>query len=192
MPPERTACYQQREWQLSRKNTSFTLVKAVGCSAAIGNAKRVGHRCVGQPEQLRSEDHITWENPSAPWCDGRRGNALIASKNRQRSWKNRYRGDLLAKWFTSLIIFFKTLVMTSLALRGHHEHAGDSDCHGGNFVALNRQGPQMRYCLWAPECDATPLAAVHMCSAWSASRYRGWGEVHNEVWQGYQRHMHHL
>ena len=40
--------------------------------------------------------------------------------------------------------------MTSLALRGHHEHAGDSDCHGGNFVALNRQGPQMRYFLLAP------------------------------------------
>ena len=89
----------------------------------------------------------------------------------------------------------KTLAMTSLALRGHHEHAGDSDCHGGNFVALNRQGPQMRYCLWAPECDATPLAAVHMCSAWSAPRYHGRGEVqavHNEVWQASQRHMHHL
>ena len=56
--------------------------------------------------------------------------------------------------------------MTSLALRGHHKHVGDSDCHGGNFVALNRHGPQMRYCLWAPECDATPLGAVHMCSAW--------------------------
>ena len=38
---------------------TFTLVKAVGCSAAIGNAKRVGHRCVRQPEELRSEDHIT-------------------------------------------------------------------------------------------------------------------------------------
>ena len=38
---------------------TFTLVKAVGCSAAICNAKRVGHRCVGQPEELRSEDHIT-------------------------------------------------------------------------------------------------------------------------------------
>ena len=41
------------------ENTTFTLVQAVGCSAAIGNAKRVGHRCVGQPEELRSEDHIT-------------------------------------------------------------------------------------------------------------------------------------
>ena len=43
----------------SRNNATFTLVKAVGCSAAIGNAKIVGHRCVGQPEELRSEDHIT-------------------------------------------------------------------------------------------------------------------------------------
>ena len=41
------------------ENTTFTLDKPVGCSAAIGNAKRVGHRCVGQPEELRSEDHIT-------------------------------------------------------------------------------------------------------------------------------------
>ena len=75
--------------------------------------------------------------------------------------------------FLRIINIVKTLAMTSMALRGHHEHAGDSDCHGGNFVALNRQGPQMRYCLWAPECVATPLAAVHMCSAWSASRYHG-------------------
>ena len=67
-----------------------------------------------------------------------------------------------------------TLAMTSLALGGHHEHADDSDCHGGNFVALNRHGPQMRYCLWAPECDATPLAAVHMCSVWSASSEAGY------------------
>ena len=43
-----------------------------------------------------------------------------------------------------------TLAMTSLALGGHHDHADDSDCHGGNFVALNRQGPQMRYCLYGP------------------------------------------
>ena len=75
--------------------------------------------------------------------------------------------------FLRIINIVKTLAMTSLALRGHNEHAGDSDCHGGNFVAFNRQGPQMRYCLWAPECEATPLAAVHMCSAWSASMYRG-------------------
>ena len=43
-----------------------------------------------------------------------------------------------------------TLAMTSLALGGHYDHADDSDCHGGNFVALNRQGPQMRYCLYGP------------------------------------------
>ena len=75
--------------------------------------------------------------------------------------------------FLRIITIIKTLAMTSLALSGHHEHAGDSDCHGGNFVALNRQGLHMRYCLWAPVCDAKPLAAVHMCSAWSASSYRG-------------------
>ena len=64
--------------------------------------------------------------------------------------------------FRRIINIVKSLAMAILALRGDHEHAGDSDCHGGNFVALNRQGPQMRYFLWAPECDATPLAAVHI------------------------------
>ena len=84
----------------SRKNTTFTLVKAVGCSAAIGNAKRVGHRCVGQPEELRSDDHITWESPSAPWCEHRframEGGATHWSRPRTG---NRYRGDLLSEWF---------------------------------------------------------------------------------------------
>ena len=53
-------------------------------------------------------------------------------------------------YFLRIINIVMTLAMTSLALGGHHEHADDSDSHGGNFVALNRQGPQMRYCLWAP------------------------------------------
>ena len=34
--------------------------------------------------------------------------------------------------FLRIINIVKTLAMTSLALRGHHKHAGDSDCHGGN------------------------------------------------------------
>ena len=63
--------------------------------------------------------------------------------------------------------------MTSLALGGHHEHADDNYCHGGNFIALNRQGPQMRYCLWAPECDATPLAAVHILICALCGQRRG-------------------
>ena len=33
---------------------------------SIGNANRVGQRCVGQPEELRSEDQMTRENASAP------------------------------------------------------------------------------------------------------------------------------
>ena len=56
-------------------------------------------------------------------------------------------------WWNDLlriINIVNTFAMTSLASRGHHGHAGYSDCHGGNFVALNRQGPQMIYCLWAP------------------------------------------
>ena len=44
--------------------------------------------------------------------------------------------------FLRIINIVKTLAMTSLALGGHHEHAGDSNCHGGNFVALDRQGPK--------------------------------------------------
>ena len=36
---------------------------------SIGNAKRVGQRCVGRPEQLRSEDQITRENASVSLLD---------------------------------------------------------------------------------------------------------------------------
>ena len=42
------------------------LSKLLRVRRSIGNAKRVGQRCVGQPEQLRSEDQISRENASAP------------------------------------------------------------------------------------------------------------------------------
>ena len=42
------------------------LSKLLRVRRSIGNAKRVSQRCVGQPEQLRSEDKITRENASAP------------------------------------------------------------------------------------------------------------------------------
>ena len=70
--------------------------------------------------------------------DGRRGIALIASKNRQSIPRRR---TFWRNHFLRIINIVKTLAMMSLALREHHEHAGDSDCHGGNFVALDRQGP---------------------------------------------------
>ena len=39
---------------------------------SIGNANRVGQRCVGQPEELRSEDQMTRENASGRWKAGYR------------------------------------------------------------------------------------------------------------------------
>ena len=38
---------------------------------SMDNEKRVDQRCVGQPEQRRSEDQITRENAIAPWYDHR-------------------------------------------------------------------------------------------------------------------------
>ena len=35
-----------------------------------------------------------------------------------------------------IINIIMPLAMMSLALRGHREHVGDGDCHGGNFLAL--------------------------------------------------------
>ena len=67
---------------------------------AIGNAKRVGQRCVGQPEELRSVDQITRENASSPWCEHR----IRAMEDGATHWSrsrtgNRDRGDLLAEVF---------------------------------------------------------------------------------------------
>ena len=108
MPPKRTVCYQQREWQQahSRKRLPCTfwgcgnrtalalrlttdeeaiLSKLLLVRRSIGNSKRVGQRCVGQPEELRSEDQITRENPGLPLCE-RRIRAMedgVAFNNRQ-------------------------------------------------------------------------------------------------------------
>ena len=48
-----------------------TLSKMLVVRWSIGNAKRVGQQCIGQPEELRSENQITRENPIAPWCEHR-------------------------------------------------------------------------------------------------------------------------
>ena len=55
-----------------------------------GHRYRVGHRCVGQPEEIRNEDQsYHMRKPKRTLMraslsgDGRRGNALIAYKNRQ-------------------------------------------------------------------------------------------------------------
>ena len=61
------------EWQrlLLTTDEEDKLSKLLLIRRSIGNAKRVGQRCVGQPEQLRSEDQITRENASAPrWKTG--------------------------------------------------------------------------------------------------------------------------
>ena len=43
----------------SEKHYLHTSQSCCWLFAAIGNAKTVSHRCVEQPEELRSEDHIT-------------------------------------------------------------------------------------------------------------------------------------
>ena len=124
-PPKRTVCYQQREWQqahflgktlpctfwgwgnrtaalLLTTDEQSILSKLLVVRQSIGNAKRVGQRCVGQPEELRSEDQITREKASEPWCDHHvlamegGGNALIASVNRH-SRQRRPSGESLLR-----------------------------------------------------------------------------------------------
>ena len=128
-----------------------------------GNLKNFGVKIISHE---KTQAHLDASIAFGRWKVGKRTDRVQeqAIDTEATFWQND---------FLRIINIVKTLAMTSLAFRGHHEHAGDSDCHGGNFVALNRQGPQMSYCLCAPECDATPLATVHMCSAGSASSYRG-------------------
>ena len=116
-----------------------------------GNLKNFGVKSISHE---KTQAHLDASIAFGRWKAGQRIDRVQeqAIDTEANFWRND---------FLRIINIVKTLAMTSLALRGHHEHAGDSDCHGGNFVALNRQGPQMRYCLWAPECVATPLAAVY-------------------------------
>ena len=89
MPPKRPVCYQQLEWQPAHFLRKDYHVHSVAVEIeqqwlcfsppmkkpllstlllvrrSIGNAKRVGQRCVGQPEELRSVDQITRENAIA-------------------------------------------------------------------------------------------------------------------------------
>ena len=59
--------------------------------------------------------------------------------------------------FLRIINIVKTLAMTSLALRGHHKHAGDSDCHGGNPPnEILSMGPLVRH-------DATGSRSYVLC-----------------------------
>ena len=71
--------------------------------------------------------------PSHPG-DGRRGTALIASKNRH-SRQRRPSGESLCFGVRTIHIVM-ALDMMGMALRGHREHMGNGDCHGGNFLAL--------------------------------------------------------
>ena len=54
---------------LLTNNEEAILSKMMVVRRSIGNAKRVVHRCVGQPQELRNEDQITRETPSAPRCE---------------------------------------------------------------------------------------------------------------------------
>ena len=131
-----------------------------------GNPKNFGVKIISQE---KTQAHLDASIAFWRWKAGKRTDRVQEFLERAIDTEATFwRND-----FLRIINIVKTIALTSLAFRGQHEYAGDSDCHSGNFVALNRQGPQMSYCLWAPECDATPLAAVHMCSAWSASSYRG-------------------
>ena len=56
---------------LLTNNEEAKLSKLLVVLRSVGKAKRVGQRCVGQPEELRSEDQITRETPSAPLCEYR-------------------------------------------------------------------------------------------------------------------------
>ena len=143
----------------SRKNTTFTLVKAVGCSAAIGNAKKTWATGVsGIPKNFgvkiisheKTQAHLDVSIAFGRWKAGQRTDRVQEQTidTEAEFWWN---------YLLRIINIVNTFAMTSLESRGHHGHAGYSDCHGGNFVALNRQGPQMIYCLWAPRVrrDAT-------------------------------------
>ena len=105
---------------------------------SIGNAKRMGQRCVGRPEVLQNEDQITRVKHkrtlvrSSNSGDGRRGNAYIASTKQKIATE----ATFWRKYLLRTINIDMALAMRSLALRGHREHVGNGDCHGGNFLAL--------------------------------------------------------
>ena len=114
------------------------LSKVLRVRRFIGNAKRVGQRCVGQPEQLRSEDQITRENASAPFIYLMRSSPSGDWRRATYWWRprkdNRDRGDLLTKIFAS---DHKHCYDTRHdEPGGHREHMGNGDRHGGNFLAL--------------------------------------------------------
>ena len=126
MPPKRTVCYQQREWQQTHflwktlpctvwgngNRTAMALLLANDEEAilskllvvrwSIGNAERVGQPYVGQHEELRNEDQTTRVNPIAPWCE----HHIRAMEGGSTHWScpwtgNRDRSDLLEKVFAS-------------------------------------------------------------------------------------------
>ena len=134
----------------SRKNTTFTLVKAVGCSAAMGNAqKKWATGLSGNPKNFgvkiisheKTQAHLDVSIAFGRWKAGQRTDRVQEQAiDTEATFRRNY--------FLRIINIVKTLAMTSLALSGHHEHAGDSDCHGGNFVSLNNyilsMGPRVR------------------------------------------------
>ena len=133
---------------------------------SISNAKRVGRRCVGQTEELRNEVQITRENPIAPWCEHR----ILAMEGGSTHWSRprtgtRDRSDLLEKVFASDNKHYHDTC---------HDEPGIGTTRNISFTLFGtlviclfgtphydlwhaRQGPQMRYCLRAPECVETPL-----------------------------------
>ena len=161
MPPQRTVFYQQWEWQYTHflgktlpctfwgngNRTAMALLLANDEEAifskmlvvrwSIGNAKRVGQQCVGQPEELRSENQITRGNPIAPWCEHR----IRAKEGGQRIDRIQEQTSVAEATFWRMCLLrtiniFMALAMMSLTLRGNREHVGDGDCQCGNLLSL--------------------------------------------------------
>ena len=149
MPPKRTVCYRQREWQQAHflgkslpctfwgcgNRTAMALLLTTDEQAKLSKLLLV-RRSIGNAK-WRSNDtrkrKRTLMRPSHSG-DGRRGTALIASKNRQSRQRRPSAESLCFEVRTINIVM--TLAMMGMALRGHREHVGNGDCYGGNFLVL--------------------------------------------------------
>ena len=94
--------------------------------------------------------------------DDRRGNALIAFKNRQ--WRQRRPPG--RKSLLRILNIVMNLAMMSLVLRGHCEHTvGDGECHGGNFLELVAMQPRFDPVLQDITFTKTPARTTKYPSA---------------------------
>ena len=96
-----------------------------------GNPKNFGVKIISHE---KTQAHLDASIVFGRWKAGQRTDRVQeqAIDTEATFWRND---------FLRIINVVKTLAMTSLALRGHREHVGDSDCHGGNFVASTDRAP---------------------------------------------------